>query len=149
MKYQSLKVLLVMGILLASCNGAASAENELSETEKQQGWILLFDGKSLDKFHKDPKRDYYKWTVADNTITNKPAIFPADKSYSQFRLFTVEDYDDYALRFDFHFGENADAGHSGVILKTAKPNADHRSASADYSRAQWQSGQRAEAGRVD
>ncbi|MEX0715547.1 MAG: DUF1080 domain-containing protein [Planctomycetaceae bacterium] len=101
---------------------AFAVENALSADEKADGWVLLFDGTSLEKFRLDPKRDYFKWVAEDGVLTNKPAIFPMDPNYSPFVLFTVEEYGDFALKFDFHFGPDPEAGHSGVILKTAKPH---------------------------
>src|SRR4051794_7192956 len=35
-------------ILTASSIGARAADNELTDKEKQDGWILMFDGKSVE-----------------------------------------------------------------------------------------------------
>ncbi|MEX0701169.1 MAG: DUF1080 domain-containing protein [Planctomycetales bacterium] len=99
-----------------------AAENELSAEEKAAGWVLLFDGNSLEKFRPDPKREYFKWVAEEGVLTNKPAVFPADPNYSPFNLFTVEEFGDCVLKFDFHFGPDPEAGHSGVVLKTTKPH---------------------------
>ena len=38
----------LMLLLMLAGSLAAAADNQLSEAEKQQGWILLFNGKTLD-----------------------------------------------------------------------------------------------------
>ena len=40
---------------------AAAADNQLSEAEKQQGWILLFDGKTFDG-----------WITSDKKSSQRP-----------------------------------------------------------------------------
>jgi hypothetical protein len=48
----------------------AAEPNTLSEQEKKDGFVLLFDGKTLDGW-RNYKKDQVnpKWTVADGTIT--------------------------------------------------------------------------------
>ena len=38
-------------LLASACSSNTSSENVLSDQEKQDGWILLFDGKTLDGWH--------------------------------------------------------------------------------------------------
>jgi len=46
--------LVVFPILLGSTSLSAQAPNTLSDREKADGWLLLFDGKTLDGWHSSP-----------------------------------------------------------------------------------------------
>ena len=48
-------------LFLLAGSVAAAADNQLSEAEKQQGWILLFDGKTLDG-----------WVTSENKPSQRP-----------------------------------------------------------------------------
>ena len=48
-------------------NKTAGQPNTLTAQEQQQGWILLFDGKTLDKFDVTPELAKV-WKVVDGTI---------------------------------------------------------------------------------
>lgn len=102
---------------------AVAADNELTEAEKAEGWTLLFNGKDLTGFLADPKRGHHKWHVADGQAVLAPATMEKDLSYVNWPLWTEAEYEDYVLKFDFHFGPNPEAGHSAVVLRAiGKPN---------------------------
>ena len=77
----------------------------LSEDELRDGWISLFDGKSL--FGWDVPEET-NWHVEDGAIV-------AD-SGERSLLLTPFAFDDFELRCDFHLAEG---GNSGVFLRTA------------------------------
>ncbi|RZK16970.1 MAG: hypothetical protein EOO56_18875 [Hymenobacter sp.] len=59
----------------ASAKRAGTAPNTLSATEKQQGWHLLFDGKTPTGWHsaKGPAFPARGWQIADGTLTVLPS----------------------------------------------------------------------------
>jgi hypothetical protein len=100
-KYWIAATALLMGM------GAHGASNTLTPEEKAEGWILLFDGKSMrgwvDPRQKTPPGD--SWTIEDGCLkaTSKPRIGED--------LFTVQTFRDFELVFDWRISP---AGNSGV-----------------------------------
>src|SRR5689334_6635968 len=81
--------------------------NQLTKKEKKEGWVLLFDGSSLEKWQ-DPRRldpNADAWTVEDGAIKAKahPRITED--------LFSNETYTDFELQWDWRISP---AGNSGV-----------------------------------
>ena len=102
---------------------ARAADNELTAQEKQEGYVLLFNGKDLDGFRSHPKRGYHKWFVQDCVITLTPATPEKDPNFEPYPLWTVDDYENFVLKVDFHTGPDPENGHSSVILRVAgKPD---------------------------
>lgn len=103
-------------LLLMACTGAfaltscgeKAAHNELSQSEVADGWELLFDGSSLDKW-----RDYngeeltIPWFVEDGTITAK-----GDGSDETGYIVTKKEYENFEMKWDWKI---ADEGNSGVL----------------------------------
>ncbi len=84
--------------------------NNLSDAELEQGFELLFDGKSADNFisvngDAFPSRG---WEVKEGTLTvlgsgGDPALKGGD-------IITVKEYGAFELKFDFNFTEGANSG---------------------------------------
>lgn len=88
----------------------ASAPNTLTAVEQKEGFELLFDGKSLDKFIVPP--DQVKvWRVVDGVIRNEQAAPGAT-------ILTKEDFGNFVLRAEFraHPGVN-----SALMLRQGRP----------------------------
>ena len=87
-----------------------SAPNTLSLAEQKDGFELLFDGKSLDKFIVPP--DQVKvWRVVNGVIRNEQAAPGAT-------ILTKEDFGNFVLRAEFraHPGVN-----SALMLRQGRP----------------------------
>ncbi len=87
-------------------NGGATT-NTLTAQERAEGWILLFDGKTLDGWE-DPARETppgNSWVVADGCIKSVP--------HPRLRedLFTLDTFGDFELTFEWKL---APGGNSGV-----------------------------------
>lgn len=80
---------------------------ELSEEEKAQGFEMLFDGTSLDKWTGD-KNGY---RIVNNVISTT-----ADYGLSTGNLYTAEEHRDFIYRFEFSF--LAPGVNSGVGIRT-------------------------------
>ncbi len=86
--------------------------NQLSDSEKEQGWVLLFDGETLDGWHLYNKPDstrFSAWEVRNGTLfcnaTNENRVFGD--------LTTDREYEDYELVFDWKM---AVRGNGGVFI---------------------------------
>lgn len=93
-------------LLLAAAFAAGAQDNTLTAQEKKQGWVLLFDGKSLDRWvdprHKNPPGD--AWTIDAGAIkTLRRPRLTED-------LFSKETYRDFELVFDWRISEGGNSG---------------------------------------
>jgi len=94
-------------LLLLSGLAAAKADNELSATEKTDGWILLFDGKSLDG-----------WM----TSSQKPSQRPLDQGAINphrcggYMMIHEKPWGDFILSLDFKIAPKCN---SGVFVRTS------------------------------
>ncbi|WP_104381224.1 DUF1080 domain-containing protein [Sphingobacterium sp. HMA12] len=113
-----------MSAMLISCDQEISQPNTLSEKEKTEGWQLLFDGKSLDKWH------VYNQTGTNPAWVIKDGILYCDPNNQSNRgdLVSNETYQNYEFQFDWKLEKE---GNSGVFINVQeKPDIN----------ATWQSG---------
>ena len=86
--------------------------NQLLDIEKQQGWQLLFDGKTLEGWHLYNTPDstrFSAWEVRDGTLFCNAT----DESKVHGDLVTDAEYENYELVFDWQI---AVRGNSGVFI---------------------------------
>lgn len=88
-------------------------DNTLTEKEKSEGWELLFDGKSIDKFHtfKKDKVDS-KWVVEDGTIAFNPKL---DGDGGD--LVTNNIYEDFEFSLEWKI---SNCGNSGIMFNVVE-----------------------------
>lgn len=88
----------------------AQKPNALSNKEKKDGWVLLFDGKSTKGWHTFQKdKATAAWAVQDGALVFNPA---ADKT-ERGDLVTDQEYENYDLIIEWKI---SDGGNSGVIF---------------------------------
>ena len=114
-----LSTLLFSAIIFLGCNSSKNSstniqDNQLTNKEKNDGWQLLFDGKSTDGWHTYGMTTAGKtWTVKDGALfldeANKKNL--SDKEGGD--LVTNEEYDNFNLKLDWKIGPK---GNSGVIF---------------------------------
>ena len=96
---------IAMTFLMLACASIAE-DNTLSSQEKSDGWVLLFDGKSMDQW-KNFKSDGIseKWIVKDGSmiLTGKGG---GD-------VMTKKTYKDFELKLDWKISEK---GNSGIFI---------------------------------
>lgn len=85
---------------------AAAAINTLTDAEKQQGWVLLFNGKDTDGWRNFKKDAVTNWQVVDGVLTRVPG--------NGEDAVTVKQYDNYVLELDWRIAEK---GNSGIIYR--------------------------------
>ncbi len=91
-------------------NGAAGHANMLTPQEQKEGWVLLFDGKTLDKWNVTPELAKV-WKVVDGTIK-------ADLSDAGGTMLTKESFDNFALKVEFRAHPDIN---SGIMLRNPPP----------------------------
>lgn len=96
-----------IAMLFAAAMLVSAAENTLSPEEKQDGWKLLFDGKSMAGW-KDPAKKNVSntaWVVEDGALKTvvEGARFSED-------LISDKSFGDFELRFDWKLSERGNTG---------------------------------------
>jgi hypothetical protein len=94
-----------------------AAENQLTPAEKQAGWTLLFDGKSVDGWRGYKRQDAVgtRWKVESGTLT-----LPADdgKDTRGARdIVSTGTFDRFELSFDFRVAQGANSGVKYYVLE--------------------------------
>ncbi len=84
---------------------AQQADNTLSAKEKQNGWVLLFDGKSTDQWRPYKNVASDGWEIVNGEIhcKEKDVQHRAD-------MITKEEYADFELAFDWKVSKGANSG---------------------------------------
>jgi hypothetical protein len=100
--------LLSTAFMIASCTGV-KRDNQLTDEEKKDGFVLLFDGSTLNGWHAyhNDKRPL-TWSVRNGELVCGP-----DKRLDHIDLVTDKEYTNYDLRFDWKINKE---GNSGVFI---------------------------------
>lgn len=109
MKY-TFVLLLAIGTTVAWAQTSGGTPNTLTAEEKKDGFELLFDGKSLDKFNV-PADQEKVWKVVNGVIRNESATPGAT-------ILTKEDFANYQLRAEFRAHPNVN---SAIMLRQGRP----------------------------
>ena len=111
--------LAVLFAFIISSTALAQGPNALSDEEKSEGFVLLFDGKSLDGW--DGDRNI--WSVVDGAIVGQTeAEGPKKLDYNTFLTYQKKEFGNFILRFDIRLSE---AGNSGIQYRSwMMPNAE-------------------------
>ena len=95
-------------VALIGLASAAHAANSLSRQERREGFVLLFDGKSMRNWHTVKQRpDAGRWLTRKGVLT-------WEKGGSW--LATDDTYYDFVLRLEYRTGPNSN---SGIFLRSA------------------------------
>src|SRR6202163_1919881 len=109
---------LMAGILAAQ----AQTNNQLTDAEKQQGWKLLFDGKSSAGWHTYNKKAFGPaWKVEDGTLF-------CDTTYhipkgEEGDICTDEIYENFDLKLQWKISKNGNSGIIFLVQESPKYNA--------------------------
>lgn len=105
-----MKVIVALTLLLSPLSLAA--DNELSEQEKKDGWVLLFDGKSSDGWVSD------KSGQPVNAANIKDGEFNSFKSGGYVPYYSKQKFSDFTVAMDFKVSKGCN---SGVFIRVADP----------------------------
>lgn len=108
------KIIVSLLAILFSAGCCFSQDNTLTAKEKNDGWKLLFDGKTTNGWHSYGKQTATKaWSVKDGTFyLDAEALKGLDKDAGG-DLVTNEEYENFDLKLDWKIGVK---GNSGVIF---------------------------------
>lgn len=113
--------LLTAGLLVGwgAMAGAALAQtpNQLTAAEQQAGWVLLFDGKSLDgwRAYKRPDTKETRWVVKDGLL-GLPAGDSAD-TRGRRDIITTGTYEQFELTWQWRVTEGGNSGLKYFVLE--------------------------------
>lgn len=99
-----------IAVIFLSCNSPkqSNGTNQLNSEEKNEGWKLLFDGKSTKGWHKyGDKPVGSAWKVKEGYLY----LDTADKNGGD--IVTDEEYENFHLQLDWKISKN---GNSGIFL---------------------------------
>lgn len=114
--HKSLFHFLLGATILFSCSStkghvSADGPNGLSTKEKNDGWVLLFDGKTTNGWHTYNTNGVSEnWKVVDGTLMLDPKIKVSGGGGD---LVTNDSYEDYEFVTDWRISEG---GNSGIIF---------------------------------
>lgn len=121
-------VWIAMAGLMLACNNSNTEEkttetgtkeevqmNTLTEKEKQEGWQLLFDGKTLAGWRMYQNRDADCWGVQDGVIYCKGS--ETDKSDLRADLISEEQFENFELSIEWKI---APQGNSGIMYHVSE-----------------------------
>lgn len=93
---------------------AMSAENSLSDTEKNEGWVLLFDGQTTNGWHKYGGNPVgAAWKVEDGTLRLQTGQLQDWQIKEGGDIVTDEEYDNFHLKIDWKIDTG---GNSGIMF---------------------------------
>jgi hypothetical protein len=110
--FRNVRVRSLSGSPTSGTSGAGSTggSNQLTTTEKMEGWRLLFDGKTTSGWRafKGTSFPSSKWAVADGCL-KKTATGTGD-SRGAGDIVTVDSFDDFDLRFEWRISPGGNSG---------------------------------------
>src|SRR5271154_5275555 len=88
----------------------AQTTNQLTDVEKQQGWKLLFDGKTSAGWHTYNKKTFGGgWKIQDGTLYRAASILKGESG----DICTDASYENFDLKLQWKISKN---GNSGIIF---------------------------------
>lgn len=107
-------VVLTIFSVLISCSDQKAEDNQLSSQEKEEGWSLLFDGKTTDGWHL-----YNKGKIASTWMIKNGELYcnPDTTGIEHGDLVSDKTYQNFDLKFDWKISK---AGNSGVFINVVE-----------------------------
>ena len=85
-------------------------ENQLTKPEKKEGWILLFDGKTMNGWRVYQNKIATSWEVSNGELHARGSV--TDKTDKRSDIITTEQYGDFELSIDWKISKE---GNSGIL----------------------------------
>ena len=98
---------LILVLLVGLCSLASSADNELTPTQRRDGWILLFDGKTLNG-----------WMTSDWQLSKKPVEDGSINPHNAgaYMMVYEQQWENFILALDFKISPHCN---SGIFVRTS------------------------------
>jgi inosose dehydratase len=117
-KYIEEKLGLSVGAATSTSAAAGAATpNQLTDEEKRAGWMLLFDGRTLDGWrgYKRPDASATRWTVADGMLTVPPNDGKDTRGARD--LISTATFDQFELTFEWKVSPGGNSGVKYFVLE--------------------------------
>lgn len=102
---------IIAAVIFISCSNSKNInDNMLSKNETDQGWKLLFDGKSLDGWRTYQNKSSTSWSVKDGSLYCEGSA--SNKSDMRADLITTQQYENFELSVDWKISPK---GNSGIM----------------------------------
>lgn len=107
----------VLAIALEAAPDDGTKPNTLTDAEKKAGWMLLFDGQSLDGWrgYKKPDATDSRWTVGDDSLS-LPAHDGKD-THGERDLITKDTFEQFELSVDWKVAPGSNSGIKYFVLE--------------------------------
>lgn len=111
-----ISIIVVLATVHASAQQKDAAANTLTAAEKTAGWILLFDGRTLDGWrgYKKPDANGLRWKVEDGSLT-LPAETTAGTRAGD--VISRDTFEQFELVFDWRVAPGGNSGVKYFILE--------------------------------
>jgi Domain of Unknown Function (DUF1080) len=116
-KYRLLPACLFFLLIVSISSQAQVADNQLSTEEKQQGYKLLFDGKTMDGWHSYQHQPAQSWSVDSGVLHCKGSS--ANYGAITADLVTNAMYENFDLNLDWKISPK---GNSGILYMVTEDN---------------------------
>ncbi len=118
MKKNRLLWILVTTALIISCSTSKNvSDNHLSKKEREQGYQLLFDGKTMDGWRTYQNKSAESWEVRNGTLHCKGSS--ANYGAITADLITKDQYENFDLSVDWKISPK---GNSGILYMVTEDN---------------------------
>ncbi|GHT24055.1 hypothetical protein FACS189419_08740 [Planctomycetales bacterium] len=110
------KITLILGFLTLLSPVFVQAQS--ADSEKEEGFVSLFDGKTLDGWDGNPAI----WSVKDGIIVGQTAKEgDAHLTYNQFLIYKGEEFGNFILKADIKLSQNGNSGFQYRSKRNEKP----------------------------
>lgn len=104
------KVFVFSMLLIAVSATSLVAQNKLTDAEKKEGWVLLFDGKSFDGWRKCNSTEMAaNWEISDNAMKVKRGE-RAGRGQGGDILYATKKFDNFELSIDWKIEKEGNSG---------------------------------------
>ncbi|HEY9049005.1 MAG TPA: DUF1080 domain-containing protein [Ohtaekwangia sp.] len=104
-----------------------TTESILSDQQKAEGWVALFDGKTTTGWHFFKNKENNSWEVSDGTLHCKPFIENGTNQRSD--LTTDTQYENFELTFDWKISAQ---GNSGIMFRVSEEYSEPYASGPEY-----------------
>ena len=119
MKQNLMMFILVTSAIIISCSGSKdTVDNSLSKEEQEQGYKLLFDGKTMNGWRTYQNKSAESWFVDSGTLHCKGSS--ANYGAITADLMTKDQYENFDLLVDWKISPK---GNSGILYMVTEDNA--------------------------
>jgi len=109
-------------LLLVACSSgrqstvssSSNTMNELSDAQKKDGWLMLFDGKTKNGWHSyNAKTDASAWKVQDGMLFIEPFNADSTRNRNGGDIVTDQNFENFHFKTDWKVGQR---GNSGIMF---------------------------------